>query len=44
MYGVDIVSARFNGLSVIKQHKLVNSVLSEELKSWHGIQLKTKAP
>lgn len=42
MYGLDIVSPRFNGMSVIKQHQLVNSVLKEEIKAWHGVQLKTK--
>ncbi len=44
MYGLDIVSPRFEGLNVVKQHKLVNQVLADELKEWHGMQLKTKAP
>lgn len=44
MYGIDIVSEKFAGLSVIKQHRLVNQVLGEEIKKWHGVQLKTKAP
>lgn len=44
MYGLDIVSERFKGLTVIKQHRLVNSILGEEIKKWHGVQLKTKAP
>ncbi|GAB7340007.1 hypothetical protein MBLNU457_6515t1 [Dothideomycetes sp. NU457] len=44
MYALDIVSARFKGLSVIKQHRLVNEVLEQEIKGWHGVQLKTKAP
>ena len=44
MYGLDIVSSKFDGLSIIKQHKLVNQVLAEEIKEWHGVQLKTKAP
>lgn len=43
MYGLDIVSPKFKGMSVIQQHKLVNGLLKEELKSWHGVQLKTKA-
>lgn len=43
-YGLDIVSPKFAGLSVMKQHKLVNQVLAEEMKGWHGTQLKTKAP
>lgn len=44
MYALDIVSERFAGLPVIKQHRLVNKVLGAEIKKWHGVQLKTKAP
>ncbi|OCK82890.1 bola-like protein [Lepidopterella palustris CBS 459.81] len=44
MYALDIESARFKGLPVIKQHKLVNQVLADEIKKWHGVQLKTRAP
>ncbi|KAI9671002.1 MAG: hypothetical protein M1831_005087 [Alyxoria varia] len=44
MYGLDIVSPHFRGLTTIKQHKLVNQVLGEEIKGWHGVQLKTRAP
>ena len=44
MYALDIVSAHFTGLPIIKQHRLVNKVLGEEIKSWHGVQMKTKAP
>lgn len=44
MYALDIVSEKFKGLTVIKQHRLVNSVLGEEIKKWHGVQLKTRAP
>jgi stress-induced morphogen len=43
MYRLEIESAKFAGLSVIKQHKMVNAVLKEEIKGWHGVQLKTKA-
>ena len=43
MYALEVVSDKFSGLPVIKQHKLVNQILSEEIKSWHGIQLKTRA-
>lgn len=44
MYALDIVSEKFAGLTVIKQHRLVNQVLKEEIKGWHGMQLKTRAP
>jgi stress-induced morphogen len=43
MYAIAIESAKFKGLSVIKQHKLVNQVLKEEIAGWHGVQLRTKA-
>ena len=44
MYALDIVSAQFKGLPIIKQHRLVNQVLGDEMKKWHGVQMKTKAP
>jgi stress-induced morphogen len=44
MYALDIVSEQFKGLPIVKQHRLVNSVLGDELKKWHGVQMKTKAP
>ncbi|KAI9872532.1 MAG: hypothetical protein M1830_001513 [Pleopsidium flavum] len=43
MYAIDVVSSKFKGLSMIKQHRLVNQVLEGEIKGWHGVQLKTKA-
>jgi stress-induced morphogen len=43
MYALEIESPKFKGLTVIKQHKLVNSILAEEIKGWHGVQLRTKA-
>ncbi|KAF2277783.1 bola-like protein [Westerdykella ornata] len=42
MYALEIESPKFKGLSVVKQHKLVNSVLAEEIKGWHGVQLRTR--
>lgn len=44
MYALDIVSDKFTGLPIVKQHRLVNQVLGDEMKKWHGVQLKTKAP
>ena len=44
MYGIDIVSEKFRGLNMLKQQRLVNQVLGEEIKTWHGVQLKTRAP
>jgi stress-induced morphogen len=44
MYALDIVSEQFKGLPIVKQHRLVNKVLGEEIKKWHGVQMKTKSP
>ncbi|KAL1843539.1 hypothetical protein VTJ49DRAFT_1132 [Mycothermus thermophilus] len=44
MYGIDITSEKFRGLSILKQQRLVNAALGDLMKEWHGVQLKTKAP
>ena len=43
---VRVISAEFNGLSLVKQHQLVYSALKEELASEaiHALALKTKTP
>ncbi len=41
-YSISISSKRFNGLTQLKQHRLVNEVLKEELKQWHAIRLTTE--
>ncbi|EUC29818.1 hypothetical protein COCCADRAFT_105549 [Bipolaris zeicola 26-R-13] len=43
MYAIEIESPKFKGLTVIKQHKMINEVLKDEIQSWHGVQLRTKA-
>ena len=42
MFAISIESGKFNGLSTIKQHRLVNRILKDEISKWHGLQLKTK--
>ncbi|KAI0201327.1 bola-like protein [Astrocystis sublimbata] len=44
MYGIEIASEKFRGVNMLKQQRMVNAVLSEELKGWHGLQLKTRLP
>ncbi|KAM7189235.1 BolA protein [Naviculisporaceae sp. PSN 640] len=44
MYGIDIVSEKFRGLTMLKQQRLVNATLGDLVKEWHGLQLKTKTP
>tara|TARA_A100001388_G_scaffold218625_1_gene169195 strand:+ start:1190 stop:1420 length:231 start_codon:yes stop_codon:yes gene_type:complete len=43
---VTVVSSEFNGLSLVKQHKLVYSALKEKLASEaiHALALKTNTP
>ncbi|KAL1895135.1 hypothetical protein Cpir12675_003364 [Ceratocystis pirilliformis] len=43
MYAIEIASAKFAGLSVLKQQRLVNAALGDLVKSWHGLQLRTRA-
>lgn len=43
MFAITVESKAFKGLPMIKQHRLVNDALKEEIAKWHGLQLKTKA-
>ncbi len=43
-YAVEIVSEKFEGLPLIKQHRLVKDALSDVLsKELHAVSIKTKA-
>lgn len=44
MYGIEISSERFRGATMLKQQRMVNSVLGDLMKNWHGVQLKTRVP
>ncbi|KAI0908813.1 bola-like protein [Ustulina deusta] len=44
MYGIEIASEKFRGVNMLKQQRMVNAVLGDEMKSWHGIQLRTRTP
>lgn len=44
MYGIEISSEKFRGTNMLKQQRMVNSVLSDLMKTWHGVQLKTRIP
>ncbi|CAK9442194.1 uncharacterized protein LODBEIA_P59370 [Lodderomyces beijingensis] len=43
MFAISVESPKFKGLPMIKQHRLVNEKLKDEIKKWHGLQLKTKS-
>ncbi|KAF8520081.1 bola-like protein [Gautieria morchelliformis] len=40
-YAITIASGAFHGLSVLKQHRLVQDELKQEIGSIHGLQIKT---
>ncbi|THH08121.1 hypothetical protein EW145_g2906 [Phellinidium pouzarii] len=42
-YAISITSKAFKDIPVVKQHRLVNEVLKEEIRGIHGLQLKTQA-
>ncbi|TPX10421.1 uncharacterized protein E0L32_008640 [Thyridium curvatum] len=44
MYGIEISSDKFKGANMLKQQRMVNAVLGDLMKQWHGIQLKTRVP
>ncbi|KAI0721946.1 bola protein [Cerioporus squamosus] len=43
-YNIIIASEEFKGLPLVKQQRLVNQTLKEEIQGIHGLQLKTMAP
>lgn len=44
MYGIEIASEKFRGTNMLKQQRMVNAVLGDQMKGWHGVQLRTKVP
>ena len=44
MYKAYVESPRFVGLNIVKQHKLVQGVLKDEIAEMHGFTLKTAKP
>jgi len=39
-----IVSSKFEGLSLIQQHRLVNDTIADEMKTIHSFRMKTLTP
>ncbi|XP_025413136.1 bolA-like protein 3 [Sipha flava] len=44
IFEVFISSTEFKGMSIVKQHQLINEVLKNEIKSMHGIRIHTEIP
>lgn len=42
MFAILVESKEFKGIPMIKQHRLVNELLKDEISQWHGLQLRTK--
>lgn len=40
MYAIDIASKAFEGTTIVKQHRMVNQILKDEIKDMHGLQVK----
>ncbi|CAI2292571.1 unnamed protein product [Caenorhabditis sp. 36 PRJEB53466] len=43
MYEVFVEATSFKGLSKVAQHKMITSLLREEIKDMHGLTIRTKA-
>ena len=43
-YEVIIESTSFKNMSTIKQHRMVQEVIREEIKKWHAVSIKTSEP
>eukprot|EP00003_Mantamonas_plastica_P020629 TRINITY_DN3322_c0_g1_i1.p2 TRINITY_DN3322_c0_g1~~TRINITY_DN3322_c0_g1_i1.p2 ORF type:complete len:151 (+),score=54.33 TRINITY_DN3322_c0_g1_i1:113-565(+) len=43
MFQIQVVSPEFKGMNKVKQHRLVNDILKDYVKDWHGLTLTTKA-
>lgn len=44
MYEIYVETVEFKGLSMVKQHRLINEVLKEDIKQMHGLRISTKVP
>ncbi|KAF4041714.1 BolA-like protein [Phytophthora infestans] len=44
MFDVEVASPQFAGQSRVKQHRMVNEILKEEIKSMHGLTIRTMTP
>ena len=40
-YAIQVEHESFRGLNTIKQHRLVNQILGDEIKGMHGLQVKS---
>ena len=43
-YAITIASTAFKGITVVKQHRLVNEALKKEIEGIHGLQVRSWTP
>ncbi|XP_026813855.1 bolA-like protein 3 [Rhopalosiphum maidis] len=44
IFEVFISTTEFKGMSMVKQHQLINEVLKDQIKAMHGIRIHTEIP
>ncbi|CAL7948844.1 unnamed protein product [Xylocopa violacea] len=44
MFEINVIAPEFKGLNTIKQHRLINEALKEEIKDMHGVRIYTSVP
>ena len=44
MYEIYVETSEFNGLSLVKQHRLVTETLKAQIKEMHGLRIQTAVP
>ncbi|CAD7013004.1 bolA-like protein 3 [Ceratitis capitata] len=44
MFEVYVESREFEGLTTLKQHKLITQTLKEQIKDMHGVRIHTSVP
>ncbi|XP_076645744.1 bolA-like protein 3 [Halictus rubicundus] len=44
MFEINVIAPEFKGLNTIKQHRMINEALKQEIKDMHGIRIYTGIP
>ncbi|XP_029658995.1 bolA-like protein 3 [Formica exsecta] len=44
MFDINVVAPEFKGLNTVKQHRIINEILKEEIKDMHGLRIRTSIP
>ncbi|XP_076639421.1 bolA-like protein 3 [Colletes latitarsis] len=44
MFEINVIAPEFKGLNTMKQHRMINEALKEEIKDMHGLRIYTSVP